>query len=236
MLWVAIGLLTVAVLAPLAVALERRATARGAQGLALALHQAQLRELDRDLAEGRILPAEHATAKLEVQRRLLAVAGSGESGAQTGPRWPVLAVMGVVPLAAVGLYLIGGSPKLPSVTPGSAEAQAQRSMEEVGLIEQLRERLAAMDPATEQSRQGYVLLGNVEDARGNEAAAVAAWRTALGSKFDAVLAVRTAQAAERLDGGLSSSSEALLRRALAAAPADAPWREAVEQRLRLARP
>ena len=142
----------------------------------------------------------------------------------------------VVPLAAVGLYLIGGSPDMPSVTPGSAEAQAQRSVEEAGLIEQLRERLAAMDPATEQARQGYVLLGNVEDARGNDAAAVAAWRTALSRKVDPAVAVRTAQAAERLDGGLSSSSEALLRRALAAAPADAPWREAVEQRLRLARP
>ena len=142
----------------------------------------------------------------------------------------------VVPLAAVGLYLIGGSPDMPSVTPGSAEAQAQRSVEEAGLIEQLRERLAAMDPATEQARQGYVLLGNVEDARGNDAAAGAAGRTALSRKVDPAVAVRTAQAAERLDGGLSSSSEALLRRALAAAPADAPWREAVEQRLRLARP
>ena len=45
MLWVAIGLLALAVLAPLTVALERRAPARGAQGLALSLHQAQLRDL-----------------------------------------------------------------------------------------------------------------------------------------------------------------------------------------------
>ena len=233
-IWLAIGLLAVATLIPLIVVLDRRATARGARELALALHQSQLTEIDRDLAEGRILPAEHVTAKLEVQRRLLAVADSGEAGVRAGSRWPVVAVCLVVPAVAVGLYSIGGSPDLPSVTPGSAEAQAQRSMQDAALIEQLRERLATLDPSTAEARQGYILLGNAEESRGNDAGAVAAWRTALSSKFDPVLAVRTAQASERAEGGLSSSSEALLRRALAAAPADAPWRGMVEERLRLA--
>ena len=40
----------------------------------MALHRAQLAELDRDLAEGRIAAAEHANAVLEVQRRLLTAA------------------------------------------------------------------------------------------------------------------------------------------------------------------
>ena len=236
MIWIAIGLLAVAALAPLAVALDRRMGARGARDMALALHRSQLSELDRDLAEGRILPAEHQTAVLEVQRRLLAVGATTETGPRVGSRTPVFLVAVIVPLVAVALYLVGGSPGMPSVTPGSEEARAQRSMEEAALIGQLRERLAAMEPGSEQARQGYVLLGNVEESRGNDAAAVQAWRTALTSRFDPVLAVRTAQAAERADGGLSSSSEALLRRALAAAPADAPWREAVEERLKLARP
>ena len=233
MIWIAIALLAVAALAPLAVALDRRTSARGARDLALSLHRAQLAELDRDLSEGRILPAEHATALLEVQRRLLAVGATTEPGARVGSRTPVLVVAALVPIVALALYLVGGSPRMPSVTPGSAEARAQRSMEEEALIGQLRERLAAMAPGSDQARQGNVLLGNVEEARGNNAAAVTAWRTALASRFDPVLAVRTAQAAERAEGGLSSSSEALLRRALAAA---APWREAVEERLRLARP
>ncbi len=236
MIWIAIGLLAVAALAPLVVALDRRMTARGARDLAVAMHRSQLNELDRDLDEGRILPVEHATAKLEVQRRLLAAGDGAERGSVVGPRWPVLAICVLVPAAAVGLYSVGGSPDMPSVTPGSAEAAAQRSMQEAGLIEQLREQLSLLNPASDQARQGYVLLGNVEESRGNDAAAVNAWRTALASKFDPVLAIRTAQASERLDGGLSSASETLLRRALAAAPADAPWREAVEERLKLARP
>ena len=234
MVWIAIGLLAVAALAPLTVALERGAASRGARDLAVSLHRAQLAELDRDLVEGRILPPEHATAVLEVQRRLLSAAGKPEASARVGSRWPVLATAALVPAAALGLYLVGGTPSMPSVRPGGDQAQAQRGMEEAMLIAQLRERLEAMDPATDQARQGWVLLGNVEEARGNNAAAAEAWNTALRSRFDPVLAVRTAQAAERAEGGLSTGSATLLRRALAAAPADAEWRGMVEERLKRA--
>ena len=232
MIWIAIALLAVMALAPLAAALDRKTAAQGSRDPAVALHRAQLVELDRDLAENRILPAEHATAKLEVQRRLLAAAAMPEDGARVGSRFPVLAVAVLVPLAAVGLYMVGGSPSMPSASPGASEAQAQRAMEETALIGQLRERLDAMDPNTEQARQGLVLLGNVEETRGNPAAAAAAWRRVLATRFDATLAVRTVDAAMRAEGGLSPASEALLRRALAAAPPDAPWREAVETRLK----
>jgi len=47
-----------------------------------------------------------------------------------------------------------------------------------------------------------------------------------------VLAVRAVDAMVRAEGSLSVRSAALLRRALAAAPADVPWRGAAEQRLR----
>lgn len=234
MVWLAIALLAVAALAPLTIALERGLKARGARAPAMSLHRAQLVELDRDLAEGRILPGEHATAVLEVQRRLLAAAAEDEAAPKPGSRTPVLVALVLVPLAAVGLYMVGGQPTMPSVTPGGGEVRQQRAMEEAALIGQLRERLQAMDPSTDQARQGYVLLGNVEEARGNDSAAVQAWRVALQGKFDAALAVRTAQAAERAEGGLSTSSAALLRRALAAAPADAPWRQAVVDRLKQA--
>ena len=232
MIWIAIVLLALAALAPLAVALDRRAAARGSRDPAVDLHRAQLVELDRDLAENRILPSEHATAKLEVQRRLLAAADMPEAGPRLGSRAPVLAVAVLVPIAALGLYLVGGSPSMQSVRPGSGEAQAQRAMEEEALIGQLRQRVDAMDPNTDQARQGLVLLGNVEESRGNAAAAATAWRRVLATRFDATLAVRTVDAATRAESGLSPASEALLRRALAAAPPDAPWREAVETRLK----
>ena len=236
MIWFAIGLLAVAALAPLMAVLERNNSARGAQALAMSLHRTQLAELDRDLAEGRILPAEHQTAVLEVQRRLLAAAERPERAVRTGSRAPLIAALLLVPVAAVGLYMVGGSPDMPSVLAGSRDARQNRFVEEAALIAQLRERLVTLDPKTDQARQGYVLLGNVEASRGNAAAAAQAWRVALADKFDPVLAVRTAEASIRAEGTLSSQSEGLLRRALAAAAADAPWRPAVEDMLKQATP
>ena len=80
MIWLAIALLAAIALAPLALSLRRTAAARGRQEAAIALHRAQLAELDRDLADGRIAAAEHANAVLEVQRRLLAAAGGCRGG------------------------------------------------------------------------------------------------------------------------------------------------------------
>ena len=226
MIWLAILVLAVAALAPLALVLRRRTAARGGRDPAIALHRDQLAELDRDLAEGRILPAEHATAKLEVQRRLLHAAGADEAAARPGSRAPVIAALALVPVLALGLYVIGGSPNLPEAS--SREAHAA---EEDALIAQLRERLAALDPHSEQARQGFLLLGNIEESRGNDAAAAVALRAALQVRFDPVLAARAAEAATRAEGGISDSTASLYRRALAAAPPDAPWRQAVEQRL-----
>ena len=237
MIWLLIPALMTAALAPLAFVLRRTAAARGGRDPALALHRSQLTELDRDLAEGRILPAEHATAVLEVQRRLLAVADTADRPAVMGARWPVFASLVAVPLIAIGLYAVGGQPYLPTLSGDSAEmAGLKRQAEEVALIQQLRERLLTLDPRTDQARQGYVLLGNVEEARGNDAAAAEAWRTALIAQFDVTLAVRAAEAATRAEGKVSEVSAALFRRALAAAPADAPWRAAVEGRLATGRP
>ncbi len=226
MIWGAILLLACVALAPLTLVLRRRNEARGGRDPAISLHSDQLAELDRDLAEGRILPAEHATARLEVQRRLLQIAGTTEDAARPGSRTPVYAVLALVPILALGLYVVGGSPGLPT-----ARSDEGRSAEEAMLIGQLRERLATMNPRSEQARQGYTLLGNIEEERGNFAAAADAWRTALQVRFDAALAARAAEAATQAEGSVSDSSAALYRRALAAAPPDAPWRGVVEQRL-----
>ena len=237
MIWLLIPALMVVALAPLAFVLRRTGAARGGRDPAMALHRSQLLELDRDLNEGRILPVEHATAVLEVQRRLLAVADTADRPAAPGARWPVMAALVAVPIAAIALYAVGGQPYLPTLSGDSAEmAGLKRQAEEAALIQQLRERLLTLDPRSDQARQGYVLLGNVEEARGNDAAAAEAWRTALTAQFDVTLAVRAAEAATRAEGKVSEASAALFRRALAGAPADAPWRASVEGRLATGRP
>ena len=83
MIWLAVALLAAIALAPLALSLRQTAAARGRQEAAIALHRAQLAELDRDLADGRIAAAEHANAVLRCS------AGCWLSPA--APRWRRLA-------------------------------------------------------------------------------------------------------------------------------------------------
>ena len=217
-------------LAPLLLSLWRAGTPRGRRDSALALHRAQLEELDREREDGRIGAAEHAGARLEVQRRLLAVADLPDDAGTATARLPLLAALVLLPLAATGLYLIGGHPELPSGarfarTDLGQEAEADR------LIATLRSRLAQMDPKSDLAVQGYVLLGNAEASRAHLSEAAAAWRTALEAGFNPSLAAEAAEAQFEADGKMTQATEALFRHALAEAPPDASWRGLAQQRL-----
>ncbi len=238
MTWLALVLLAALVLAPLLLialrASGRRAEAQGRGELAMSLHRAQLQELDRDRTDGRIDATEHATATLEVQRRLLAAADQPEVAAARDRRGPLVATLALVPLLGVGLYVLSdGRPTLPAQPLAARLERASRDdLVNDQLIAVLRQKLAAMDQASPLARQGYVLLGNVEDGRGHLAAAAEAWRKAVAIQFDPGLAALAAEAQTRVDAGrLGPESRALFTRALAEAPADAPWRAVAQQRL-----
>ena len=232
MIWLAILAVAVLAMAPLGFGLLRAAGSRGRREAALALHRGQLAELDRDLAEGRIAAPEHATALLELQRRMLAVAEDREPAAAASSRAPLGMALVLVPVAALALYLAGGVPWLPSMPRNPELAAARRQMrDEAALIPLLRERLAALDPHSEQTRQGYMLLGGAEAKQGDMTAAAKSWRTALAIRFDPTLAVETAEAITESQGGVNLEAANLFRRALAEAPPDAPWRPMAEKRL-----
>ncbi len=232
MIWLGIVLLAAIALAPLALSLRRTAAARGRQEAAIGLHRAQLAELDRDLADGRIATAEHANAVLEVQRRLLAVAANAEAESRASSPAPVLLALLVVPIGAIALYLLGGSPDLPAVPLADRVAAARaREAQEAALIAQLRRRLGELDPHGEQAHQGYVLLGNAEASRGRLQEAAEAWRTALATRFDPTIAAEAAEAITEVQGHVTEEAAMLFRQALAQSPADAPWRPMAEKRL-----
>jgi cytochrome c-type biogenesis protein CcmH len=231
-LWVAIAVLAAVVLAPLALSLRRGVTARGRREAAMALHRSQLIELDRNLADARIGPAEHAAAVLEVQRRLLAAADSADPVPSVSSSSAIWAVLTLVPVAAVLLYLVGGSPELPALPlKQRLAALQQRVHEEEALVAQLRAVLGKLDPHSEKARQGYILLGSAEARLGDIAGAASAWQTALEARFDPTLAAETAEAMTEANGHVTEAAAALFRRALADAPPDAPWRAMAERRL-----
>ncbi len=133
---------------------------RGRREAALALHRGQLAELRRDREEARIGPAEYEAAKLEVERRLLA-ADALRDAANTGNARPLLigAVI-AVPVAAFALYLPGSTPDVPSEPHGQWLAQQRQEQGKLAqIIDELRARLAVLDPATAQASEGQAYLG-----------------------------------------------------------------------------
>ncbi|GAN87415.1 c-type cytochrome biogenesis protein CcmI [Komagataeibacter intermedius] len=234
MIWIGICLLGVIALLPALISFRRTTLLRDERETALVLHQAQLAELERDLVEGMIAPSEHDSARLEIQRRLLGtdmlpafVAGQGAS---TGV---ITAALIALPVAAIGLYLTVGHPSLPAqpLAPRLVALQHEDHRNDA-IIDRLRDQLKQIPAGDPSLFQGYVLLGQAEAGRDHYAAAAQAWRSAIEQRFDPEVAARAAEAQMMADGGhISPETADLYRRALDAAPPNAPWRMTVQQRI-----
>jgi len=236
MIWLSIGVVAVVAMAPLGASVWLGGRVRSRREAALALHRAQLVELDRDLAEGRLLATEHEAARLEVQRRLLAEAEQTEAEARRSGAWPVIALIAVVPALAVGLYVADGTPNYAADRKMAEAAQqdaarANETARDMELIAQLRKVLAQQDPNTERTRKGYVMLGNAELSVGHLGEAADAFRHALATRFEPTLGAETAEVITEVQGHVTPEAAALFKRALAEAPADVPWRSAAQKRL-----
>ncbi len=216
MIWVLLALVALAVLLPLALAVLRPKAARGRREADMALYRAQLAELDREREAGRLDEAAHRAARVEVQRRLIAAADQAEAGA-TAARSPamLLALLPLIAAAGLGLYLLRGTPGMPSA-PYSLRAEAMARDE--AILAALRARIAALDPRSEQARQGLILLGNAERMRGRAEPAIEAWRRAIEVRFDASLAGDIAEM--ELERGAAAQATPWIARALAEAPND----------------
>jgi cytochrome c-type biogenesis protein CcmH len=135
LLAVALAVLTVAVLATVVLPLMKGARPAPERGqFDRAVYRDQLQELERDVARGLIAPGEAATARLEIERRLLATDAPAETAPARGAGSPVLAIALtlIVPAAASLLYLALGAPGVPD------QPYAQRAAE--------RSRIAATGP------------------------------------------------------------------------------------------
>jgi cytochrome c-type biogenesis protein CcmH len=214
--WIALLLIALAALLPLAAALLRPPPARGRREADVALYRAQLAELDREREAGRLDEASHRAARIEVQRRLLAAADQAEAEPTAGRSGALLvALVPLIAAAGLGLYLLRGAPGMPSAS--LAERAEVRARDEA-LLAALRARLAELDPRGEQARQGWVLLGNAERSRGNIAAAIEAWERAAAARLDAEIAGEIADAEIQRDR--PEAALAWIARGLALAPPD----------------
>jgi cytochrome c-type biogenesis protein CcmH len=139
-----------------------------------AVYRDQLRELERDAARGTIAPAEAATARLEIQRRLLRATGAALA-VRSGRNRALAAVLVVLAASGAGfVYLATGAPSLPAQPFAQRRADPQEA--------ELRAALGALEKqvaATPDDGQAWLALARTRSALGMWQGADEAWRRAL---------------------------------------------------------
>jgi len=185
-LWAVLALMTAAVLATLLRPLLRvGAPAADRAFYDLAVYRDQLDELTRDAGRGTISATEAAAARIEIERRLLAVAATPEAPPPRPARLAALMVMIILPVAAVGLYLDLGEPDLPD-QPLSARAAERPLLADDGTLDPAKVKLAleAKLQADPGSLDGWLLLGRTDASLGAWDDGKAAYAKALDLSHD----------------------------------------------------
>ncbi|GAC87432.1 cytochrome c-type biogenesis protein CcmH/CycH [Gluconobacter thailandicus F149-1 = NBRC 100600] len=235
MFWLGILIVAGIALLPALYGLRRLRRRVDARDSALTLYRGQLAELDRDRDLGLVSGDEYGAARIEIQRRLLAADESSAApdlndGTSRSKRFvPLLAVGVGIPLAAFCLYIVNGHPSLPP-QPLSAR-QVKPDTKAMAMIQKLQAQVTTIPKDSPTYETGHVLLGQIEARAGLTSEAIADWKAALETHFTPELAIQLAELQTQKDGHISANSLDLYRRALAAAPADAQWRMAVEARI-----
>lgn len=182
----------------------------------------QMRELDADLAAGTIDATAHASARQELERRVAEDVQPGVVGADataTGKRWTAVLVGLSVPLVAISLYFLLGSPAgLDPAQTAAPKQQAHQITEEqiLGMVAALAQRLEK-EP---NNSEGWMMLARSYNAIGRFAEAAEAYgRLVKLVPGDAALLADYADTlAMSLNRSLQGEPEKLIDQALAADP------------------
>jgi len=157
MLWLVFALILAATLVVLLVPLWRAPRPTPARAdYDLSVYRAQLAELDADLERGLIAPAEAASARLEIQRRMLGAEADKPPSDDRAARLAAAATIALVlPLGAGLLYAAEGNPQLPG------KPYAERLAHEPAVI--LADAAAKLSAAlaAKPSAAGYRRLGEL---------------------------------------------------------------------------
>ena len=128
----------------------------------ITVFQDQLKEVDRDVARGVLTSAEADAARLEIQRRILAVGRAPAEVVTTGSnrtRWIGVGVTAVaVPAIALAVYLKIGTPDPEKAQLAALESAGPGEMSGSD-IDALVDRLAARVASEPDNPEGYAILG-----------------------------------------------------------------------------
>lgn len=159
MFWVLAAVLTAVVTVALLRPLARRGAAASTADHDVEVYSDQLAEVDRDLKNGLVGADEAEYARAEIGRRLLRASKpeglAGERRSRTLRKAARVAVIVIVPVAAMGAYLVTGSPGVPH------QPLASRVVPAIGGLENLlaqAERHLAENP---QDGRGWNVLAPI---------------------------------------------------------------------------
>ena len=178
--WFLVAIMTVVAVALILLPfVRRRLGPQARESFDLAVYRDQLAELARDQERGLVSAEEAATARLEIERRMLAAAPARKAGAEPvsaaskAARITLLAAAILGPAGAVALYLDRGSPNMPDA-PFAARGHGpgDRTTDvDFAQIESMVKQLAAKMKADPDDPKGwsmlarsYMVLGKYDDA------------------------------------------------------------------------
>lgn len=182
----------------------------------LSIYRDQLRELDADLAAGKLAQPDYERARRELEARLLEdVSAPAQPGARRAGRGVALAAGAAIPVLAAALYLAIGNPD--AIEPPAAEHAVTAQQ-----IEAMVERLAARLRENPSEVDGWKLLGRSYMALGRFPEAAQAYASAAQrAPRDAPLLADFADALAMARGqSLEGEPEKLVLRALEIDPAN----------------
>jgi cytochrome c-type biogenesis protein CcmH len=173
LLWISIAILTAAAIMAVLLPLGRPARESDPDEQARRVYRDQLKELERDKAEGRISADEAEAARTEIARRLLAVgeatseAGPPVGGSLTARRAAALVGLIGIPAVSLGLYLSLGAPALPGQPLAARLAEPAAVGDVEALIARVEDHLAR-EPEDGRGwdvvAPVYLQLGRADDA------------------------------------------------------------------------
>jgi cytochrome c-type biogenesis protein CcmH len=190
--------------------------------LTAAVYRDKLAELDQDLAAGSLAPSDHELSRAELQRRLLEDSSAAADAPLTGagqvlPRSKalVLPLVTLLPVAAIALYAVLGSP---AALDGTSQAQRFSKSE----IEKMVAGLAAKLEQEPENHKGWAMLARSYKMMGRFNEAVQAYaKTGPMLDSSAELLVDYADAVAAAADGFTEESLKLLDRALKLDPNNA---------------
>jgi cytochrome c-type biogenesis protein CcmH len=221
LLWIFMAVLAAAASLPLLAPLYRAGRVRpSANAPAMAIYRDQIGEVDRDVDRGVIGLPEAEAARTEIARRLIRESETPQTSTPPAVERShrlVTAAIIAMPVAALGLYLVLGSPQRPD-EPLAARPEAAEQQEVAALIGKVETHLAIAP----DDGKGWEVIAPIYVKLGRFADAVRAYSNTI--RILGSTAAREADLGEATvranNGAVTADAQAAFERARALAPDD----------------